>query len=181
MRISKIVILLFASSVITLTGFAQKNHLSSQRGVSNFGLGIGLPYGGMGIRFGTNLANGLNLFSGVGYQVADVGYNVGLMKDFKSKNLAQFYLSGMYGTNAAIKIKGLPESSKTYGGASFGIGIKLNSRRKEGNFWDLGLITPVRTSAFKHDLDQLKIDPRISDLTDPFPVLFVAAYNFNLK
>jgi hypothetical protein len=181
MRISKIVVLLFASSVITLTGFAQKNHLSSQKGESNFGLGVGLPYGGMGIHFGTNITNGLNLFGGLGYQVADIGYNFGLRKDFESKNLVQFYLSGMFGTNAAIKIEGLSEANKTYRGASFGAGVKLNSRRKEGNFWDLGLITPVRTSTFKNDLNQLKIDPRISDLTDPFPVLFVAAYNFNLK
>ena len=180
MKTFKIGILFFASFVLSVTGFAQKNHLSSQKGESNFGLGVGLPYGGIGIHLGTNIANGLNLFGGVGYQVADIGYNVGLMKDFKSKNLVQFYLSGMYGTNAAIKISGLPESSKTYGGASFGAGIKLNSRRKEGNFWDLGLILPLRNSAFKDDLNQLKIDPRITDLTDPFPVLIVVAYNFNL-
>jgi|TARA_R110002096_G_scaffold133252_4_gene284121 hypothetical protein len=180
MKINKSTVLFFACLMLSLSAFSQKDHLSSQAGEANFGIGFGLPYGGVGLHIGTNVAKGLNLFGGVGYQIADIGYNLGITKGFESKSMAQFYLSGMIGTNAAIKIDGLPQSSKTYFGPSLGAGIKLNSHRKEGNFWDMGIIVPVRSSAYQNDLDGLKQDPRITGLTEPWPVLLVFAYNFNL-
>ncbi|EPR68247.1 hypothetical protein ADICYQ_2717 [Cyclobacterium qasimii M12-11B] len=166
--------------MLSFSAFSQKDHLSSQAGRANVGIGVGLPYGGIGLRMGTNVAKGVNLFGGVGYQIADIGYNLGIIKDFESKGMAQFYLSGMVGTNAAIKIDGLPQSSKTYFGPSLGTGIKLNSNRKEGNFWDMGIIIPIRSSVYKSDLNGLKQDARITGLTEPWPVLLVFAYNFNL-
>ena len=159
---------------------AQDGHLSSQKGQSSLGLGIGLPYGGIGIRFGTNISDHLNLFGGLGYQFAGAGYNVGLLKDFKSNSAAQFYILGMYGTNAAIKVDGLSDYDKVYTGASFGVGMKVNSRKKEGNFWDIGLLIPVRSSDFKDDEDAVKNDPRISEFTEAWPILLSIGYNFNL-
>ncbi|MDO6439068.1 hypothetical protein Q4534_16730 [Cyclobacterium sp. 1_MG-2023] len=179
MKIVRIVGLFFACFLITLSGFAQKEHLTSQKGNSFIGFGGGLPYGGLGLQISNNIGKGFNLFGGLGYQIADVGYNVGFMKDFDSKSATQFYFSAMVGTNAAIKIDGLPESSKTYFGPSLGTGIKINSR-SVGGFLNLGLILPVRLMNYKNDLDQLKQDPRITDLTEPWPVLFVLAYNFIL-
>lgn len=176
-------LLLFAVAIVLSFNIAlsQDLHLSSQKKESSFGIGGGLPYGGFGVRFGTNVANSLNLFGGLGYQLAGVGYNIGLLKDFKSSSMAQFYLTGMYGTNAAIKVKGLEdEYNDVYAGPSFGLGVKINSIQKEGNYWDLGILIPVRSGAFQDDYDKLKNDNRITDLTDPWPVLFVIGYNFNL-
>lgn len=158
----------------------QETHLSSQKGETTFGLGLGLPYGGIGLRLGTNIIDHLNLFGGLGYQISGVGYNIGLRKDFKSSNMAQFYLTAMYGTNAAIKVKGLPSYDKVYSGASFGLGVKINSRSKEGNYWDLGLLLPLRSSRYLDDEKAVRTDPRITGFTAPWPVLIVVGYNFNL-
>lgn len=162
-------------------GYAQKEHLSSMKGETTIGVGIGLPYGAFGLRFGNNLTNGLNLFWGLGYQISGIGYNVGLLKDFRSSSMTQFYLLGMYGTNAVIKIEGFSEHDNVYRGATFGLGIKINSRNKEGNYWDIGLLVPIRSSKFKDAHTAMKNDPRISEITDPWPVLFAVGYNSHLK
>lgn len=175
--------------LMTLTGLAQdgpasnenkKFHLSSQRGETTLGLGIGLPYGGIGVRFGTNITSGLNLFGSLGYQLSGVGYNVGLLKDFPSASMVQFYLAGMYGTNAAIKVLNLSEFDKVYTGPSLGLGIKVNSRKTEGNYWDVGLLLPIRSRDYKDDETAVRNDPRISGFQAPWPVLVVVGYNFNL-
>ena len=62
-------------------------NLSSKAGVVTGGLGFGLPYGGIGARLGVNFKDYLNLFAGVGTQLAGLGYNFGFRFDFKSKNL----------------------------------------------------------------------------------------------
>ena len=161
-------------------GFTQDQHLSSAKGETTLGLGLGLPYGALGARLGVNIMDELNLFGGVGYQISGVGYNVGILKDFPSSRQTQFYLTGMYGTNAAIKVDGASEYDKVYTGATFGAGIKVNSRKTEGNYWDFGLLAPLRSSEFKDDEDTVKNDPRISDFTGASPVLIVVGYNFNL-
>ena len=156
----------------------KKNHLSSQKGETTIGVGLGLPYGAIGLRLGTNITDGLNLFGGVGYQISGVGYNIGLLKDFPSSGMTQFYLTGMYGTNAAIKVNGLPEYDKVYTGPSFGIGIKINSM--DGNYLDLGLLLPIRSSEYYDDETAVKNDPRISEFQAAWTVLIVIGYNFNL-
>ena len=181
-RITALIVLLF----VIHFGYAQdkeealRQHLSSQKGETTLGIGTGLSYGGLGVRFGSNIADELNLFFGVGYQIAGLGYNIGLVKDFKSSSMVQFYLTGMYGTNAAIKVTGAPEYNKMYTGATFGLGIKINSRMREGNYWNVGLLAPIRSSKFKDDEAAVQNDPRIIDFTSPWPVLIVVGYNFNL-
>lgn len=176
----KLIILLTCLLFIHL-GYAQDTHLGSQQGQPTFGLGVGLPYGGLGARFGLNLFDHLNLFGSLGYQLAGVGYNIGLLKDINSASMVQFYFVAMYGTNAAIKVKGLSEYNKVYSGATFGIGAKINSRRYEGNYWDLGLLVPLRSSKYKDDELVIESDPRIKSYTRPWMVLIAIGYNFNLK
>ncbi len=157
-----------------------QNHLSSEPGIGSFGIGMGLPYGGIGGRLGVNMAKGLNFFAGFGYQFTGLGYNFGLRQDFPSKKMAQFYLTGMYGTNAGIKIEGTTEFDKLYSGLTFGLGVKANSFSREGNYWDIGLLVPVRSSDFSDDWDALSDSPIISDLQEPWPILLVVGYNFSL-
>lgn len=158
-----------------------QTHLSSEQGVPSLGVGIGLPYGGIGGRFGYNLIDRLNVFGGVGYQLAGVGFNVGIRKEFPSTRMAQFYLTGMYGTNAATKVVGLSDYDDLYAGPTVGLGFKLNSRMTEGNYWDLGLLLPFRSSKF-YDTEQAMLnDPRVSGVTSAWPVLIVVGYNFSMK
>lgn len=179
--LKKITCLLFSILLMhSVSAQDADGHLSSLKGENTLGIGLGLPYGGIGFRVGSNIADELNLFGGFGYQVAGLGYNFGIMKDFASSRQAQFYLTGMFGTNAAIKVEGLSEYNKTYLGLSFGLGVKVNSRKKEGNYWDLGLLLPLTSSQFKADERTVENDPRVSDFRSASPVLIVIGYNFNL-
>ncbi len=180
MKKLKPITLIFAFTLCSLGTLAQENHLSSKKGETSIGLGLGLPYGALGGRFGINIIDNLNLFAGVGYQIAGVGYNFGLLKDFKSNSSTQFYLVGMYGTNAAIKVDGLSEYDELYLGPTLGLGIKINSRKTEGNYWDIGLLVPFQSNSFEDDKNIVENDPRVSEFTDAWPVLIVLGYNFNL-
>lgn len=188
MDIPKKLIFLSLFVLITVAGLAQNStdspesngHLSSRKGEATLGIGIGLPYGAIGLRAGVNVVNGLNVFGGVGYQISGVGYNIGVLKDFPSASMTQFYLTGMYGTNAAIKVVNLSEYDKLYTGPTFGLGIKINSRKTEGNYWDLGLLVPIRSADYKDAETAVKSDPRISKFQGASPVLIVVGYNFNL-
>lgn len=159
---------------------AQKDHKSSQKGEGAAGIGLGLPYGGIGVRMGVNAAEGTNLFVGVGYQLAGIGYNFGIRQDFESSKMTQFYLAGMYGSNAAIKVIGTTGVTKLYFGPSFGFGVKVNSSSKEGNHWDIGLLAPVRSSKFKEAERTVKSNSFITDYRSPSPILIVIGYNFGL-
>ncbi|MDW7690874.1 hypothetical protein R9C00_21050 [Flammeovirgaceae bacterium SG7u.111] len=177
-------ILLLACIHFCHAGYSQESQgsaypYSSEGGVTSLGFGIGLPYGAFGIRLGTNITNGLNVFGGAGYQMAGLGYNVGLRKEFKSRTHTQFFLSGMYGTNGVITVEGLDEYDKLYRGATVGLGIKLNSKSSDQTYWDLGLLLPFRPSQFYDDYDKVKNDPRIEGVTNPWPILITAGYNFN--
>ena len=163
-------------------GIAQVSeiHLSSKAGQMSMGLGLGLPYGAIGGRLGINLIDHLNLFVGIGHHIAGVGYNVGLRKEFSSSKAAQFYLTGMYGTNAAIKVKGLDTYDDVFVGGSFGLGLKLNSKRTKGRYWDFGLLYPIWERDFYAAQRAVKKDVRISGFTEASPVLIVVGYNFPL-
>ncbi|MEW7278347.1 hypothetical protein ABW636_07105 [Aquimarina sp. 2201CG1-2-11] len=180
MKTLKVIFLVISLLAVSNYNHAQEIHKSSEKGKSTLGVGVGFPYGAIGARFGVNVIDHLTIFGGVGYQLSGVGYNFGLLKDFKSKTATQFYLTGMYGTNAAIKIDGLSEYDKVYTGATFGLGIKINSKRKEGNFWDVGLLLPIRSSSYKNDERQVENDPRISEFTKAWPIGITIGYNFGL-
>lgn len=177
----KTILLILTVSLLQF-GFAQegKLHLSSSAGQMSMGIGLGLPYGAIGGRLGINLIDHLNLFVGLGSHISGVGYNVGLRKEFPAKVASQFYLTGMYGTNAAVKVKGLAKYDEVFTGGSFGLGLKLNSKRVEGRYWDFGLLYPIWETDFYSVQRAVKNDPRITGYTEASPVLIVVGYNFAL-
>lgn len=174
---------IFVLVIVTLLGvekaFSQKDHLSSQKSSTSLGIGLGLPYGGIGLNIGTYFTDNFSVFGGIGYQFAGVGYNFGVLKDFPSQSQTQFYLTGMYGTNAGIVVDGASEFDKLYTGATIGLGVKLNSRKTEGNFWNIGLLVPIRSSEFKRDEDAIRNNPNI-ELGNTLPIAIVVGYHINL-
>ncbi len=154
---------------------------SSDKNSATFGVGLGLPYGGIGARLGYNVADNFNLFGGVGYNFDGAGYNFGLLYSFPTEKRSEFYLDAMYGTNAVILVEGVgtEDLSESYTGLSFGAGFKINSLSKEGSYWDIGLIVPLRSSDYQDDVDVIKNNPAI-DFTEAWPILIVVGYNFSL-
>jgi len=116
----------------------------------------------------------------VGYHLAGPGYNFGMLYSFPSNGEIEFYLTGMYGTNGATVVEGLTDYDEVFMGGTFGVGVKLNSRRKEGNFWDFGLLVPIHGTDFDDQISAIKNDSRVGGVTEPIPVAIVVGYNFNL-
>ncbi|MFK7952571.1 MAG: hypothetical protein AB8B73_06965 [Ekhidna sp.] len=160
---------------------AQKVHKSSESGQTSVGIGLGLSYGALGLKISNNVFTNTSLFAGFGYHVVSLGYNFGVQYSIPTEGQVEVYLNGMYGTNAIVKIIGLPEYDNIYRGPSFGFGIKLNSNQKEGNYWDLGLIIPVTSSEFKQSVEDIENDSRVAEFTKASPVLINIGYNFSFN
>ncbi|HNR19069.1 MAG TPA: hypothetical protein PKN75_06485 [Bacteroidia bacterium] len=146
---------------------------------ANLGLGLGLDYGGFGVKLNLNPTKNLGFFIGGGYAIVKPGFNAGVtLRILPDKQFCPF-VSGMYGYNAAVKIKGAAKYNKLYYGPSFSIGGELWGKSRTG-FWNFELILPVRSQEFNDDWDALKNDPGIKIEQDILPVAFTIGYQFKL-
>lgn len=162
------------------TASIKAQHLSSSRGAASFGVGTGLPYGGIGGRLSFNPGDNVTMFGGLGYNLGSVGANAGLQLIVPSQKQTEFYLTGMYGYNAVIVSKMAGSTSQSYYGPSFGMGLKINSLLSEGNYWDVGILAPVRSKRYKDDIEAMERSPYITLESKPWPILFYVGYNFNI-
>src|SRR5688500_2681995 len=72
----------------------------------NFGLGIGLSYGGIGARLEFLPVQNFALFAGAGFNFHKVGFNAGGIVRFLPEKRACPILMGMYGYNGVIVVVG---------------------------------------------------------------------------
>jgi len=132
----------------------------------SLGLGLGLDYGGIGIKVSLFPAKPIGAFLGIGNNSVETAFNLGIDWKFKYMKRTSGFIACMYGYNAVTDIN---EGSTFYGlsaqvGARIGIG-------KEKNYISLGLILPVtRDSEFK-ELKNI----------DYAPLLFSFGLNFGLE
>ena len=131
------------------------------------GIGLGIDYGGIGLRLSVFPIKYLGVFGSIGYNFNGAGYNGGVIAKFRPEKKIRPYFSAMYGYNAVILVQGLPSANKTYFGASLGLGMNL--KMKSGNFWSFGLVVPFKSREYQNDYDLLDSNPNI-DMTEPLPV-----------
>ncbi len=148
-----------------------------KKGFYSLGFGAGLPYGGLGFRFGYNPINRLNTFGSLGYNFVGAGANVGIQYDFGVVKQTSFYLSGLAGYNALTLIDGAPEYNKTFYGPSFGTGIKHDSGKESGNFLQIGILLPLRSEKFYEMVDRIENDPEIDKISQIWPILITIGIN----
>jgi len=142
----------------------------------NIGIGIGMDYGGIGMRGTFVPVKRLGLFVSAGYNLNSVGVNTGAQLLFP-KNRHAFYLTAMYGYNAVIIALEPVEQKATYYGITAGAGFLFKVGSK-GNFWNFELLVPFRNSNFYDDFDTLE---RVGiDLTEPLPLAFSVGYHFSV-
>jgi len=146
----------------------------------DFGIGIGLDYGGIGARFTVPLEKHLGVFLGGGYAISGVGYNVGARIKFSPEKSFTMTSSIMYGYNAVIKIINASQYDKVYTGLSIGLGFESKSARNPRNAFQAGLILPFRSTEFDNDFASIKRNNNIT-ISDPWPVLVTFGYHFSLK
>ncbi len=162
---------LFTICVLSLTfiSYAQ----DSSKG--NAGFGFGISYGGIGTKFTYLPSEKFGLFAGLGYNLNNLGYNLGAQLKFPSEKRANFYLTGMYGYNAVLIVTGSVDVKKTYYGPTFGVGIDLKSRTNTRNFWAFEFLVPIRDSQLTNDINALKSVG--ATVSDPLPIAFSVGYH----
>ena len=156
---------------ITLAG----SYTMAQESSAHLGLGLGIDYGGFGMRYTFLPTPTIGLFGSLGYNLAGAGYNVGAQFKFPSTKRAQGYLIGMYGYNGVIVVS---NSRSIFYGPSAGVGLELRGKNKEDNFWNFELLVPFRDAAFQKQIDAWK-SLGVS-VSEPLPIAFSIGYHFNL-
>jgi hypothetical protein len=137
---------------------------------SYFGFGGGIDYGGFGVRAGLPIRQHLHLFAGIGYALAGLGYNAGLLFIAKPKADVSLTINAMYGYNAAQTGGNAAHPDELFYGPSVGVGVRYLVGKGRTNFWHVSIIYPFRT------LDNAHVDPG-----QFFPVLPSFGFNFGLK
>jgi len=162
----------------SVTAYAQDPAPEVSKG--DFGLGIGIDYGGFGGRVTARPAPAFALFGAGGYNLNGFGYNVGgAFRISPSKKMVPT-LGLMYGYNGVIVIEGAGQYNKTYYGPSISFGLELRAKNP-ANHWNLELILPFRPQEYKDDLNALKNNPGIQFKNEPWPIAISVGYHWGFK
>ncbi len=165
-------------SIKTVNAQADAENSSHQK--AYFGFGLGIDYGGFGMRAQFLPAKNIGVFGGFGYNLVDIGYNAGLIiKPLPGKKI-QPVLLAMYGYNAALKVNyGFGASfAKSYYGFSAGAGCEIVN--KKNHVWSLELLVPFRNSEFDEKYNSLK-NSGVEFNPGILPITFTVGYNFAVK
>ncbi len=152
--------------------------LESEYSYFRFGAGLGIDYGGFGVRLTVLPSKYVGLFLAGGYAIAGFGLNGGVMVKTAPDRRVSPYFNVMYGYNAAIAVIGASKSNKLYNGVSLGGGVQLKSRRTPTNYWLFGLVVAFRSSEFDRDFTLLQNSGTVTGLTKPLPVNISVGYHF---
>jgi hypothetical protein len=141
----------------------------------DFGIGLGLDYGGLlGVQIAVVPIKHLSIFAAGGYYFYQFGWNVGMKLLFiskTSKHVVRPFLKGMYGCNSII-MTDKDEYNKVYKGFTVGLGLELRFGHKKKNGFDFDLNVPLRTPDFWIDYNRMKDDPSMEVTSGPIPVAF---------
>jgi hypothetical protein len=173
----KILAAIFTVLTVCSVTLAQDTTEETSTSSGNFGIGLGLDYGGIGAKASFLTSPKFALFAGLGYNFDGLGFNGGGILRLSPDKRVCPTLTAMYGYNAVIKITGDLEFSESYYGPSFGFGLEFHGRNNPSNFFNLELLVPVRNRDFKDDLDAFQNNPFI-DINDPFPINISLGYHF---
>jgi hypothetical protein len=147
---------------------------------NSLGVGLGMDYGGIGMRYTFSANRTIGVFGAVGSNLVDLGFNAGLIARLNPGKKTCVYGIGMYGYNGVIKVKGASEYNKTYYGPTFGLGIEFHARNKTQNFFNFELLVPLRPSSFRDDIDYLKNNNIVEFKNEPLPIGFSLGYHFGM-
>jgi len=170
-----------AQQVFQYKNLEVKNKTTQERNKFDLGLGLGIEYSGfLGAQLEYAPISHLGIFASGGYFLAGLGWDVGvkayLMPKIKSKSF-RVYATGMYGTNTAIFVLDANEYNKIYLGPTVGAGLEMRFGVKKVNGLNVGLMFPIRAPEYETDIDALKNNPYIENISEPLPVGISVGYH----
>jgi hypothetical protein len=152
------------------------NNRETQFQRAYLGLGIGMDYGGIGIKAEVLPSKYVSLFGGLGIALIDPAYNVGASLRIFPELRAQPILIAMYGYNAVLYLKNNSGLSKIYYGATAGVGNEFHFGRKD-NKATFAILFPFRSAAFRNRYNELERQGYQFN-PDILPVAFSLGCNF---
>lgn len=159
--------------MITITGSAQQEQ-------SLFiGPGFGFDHGGIGVKAEFQPEKHIGIFGGLGYNLAKVGANAGLIYNMLPAKRVTPVLTAMYGYNAVIEVTYL--DGKDYGiynGLTLGAGADVKLGRSRKSKLNANLLVPLRNSTFFGDYNFLRRNGEISQAM--LPIAFSFGWNYNI-
>lgn len=160
--------------IILFSGSAQDE---SDESSGDFGIGIGMDYGGFGGRFAVRPTQSMALFAGIGYNLNGLGFNGGVQWRISPQKKTVPTLGFMYGYNGVIVVEGASQYNKTYYGPSVSAGLEFHSRKKRANYFNLEVILPFRPQEFTNDMNAMKSSGIIFK-NEPWPIAISLGYHW---
>lgn len=137
--------------VVSFAAFAQKQQSLY------LGAGFGFDHGGLGVKAEYQPVKHLGFFGGLGYNLADVGANGGVIFNLLPDKRVTPVLTAMYGYNAVIKVEYLNGNDyAVYNGLTIGGGVDIKlGRRLNRHKLNASLLIPLRNGDFFRDYNYL--------------------------
>jgi hypothetical protein len=141
----------------------------------DFGVGLGLDYGGIGARFGYAPVPKVAFLGGLGYNLNGLGVNAGVIWRMFPLMKATSTLGVLYGYNGVIVVEGASQYNKTYYGPSITVGLEYHSR--VNTYFNLELLLPFRPQQFTDDWNALTKNGAVQVKNNPLPLAFSIGYH----
>jgi hypothetical protein len=142
----------------------------------NLGLGLGVDYGMIGAKLSFVPVKQVAVFGSIGYGLIGPAYNFGATFRMLPEKKVCPYASLMYGVNTVVVWTDDSDNRK-YHGVSISGGIELH-RKNKPNFWNFGLLIPIRPAAYRAYIDDMKRQG--DEFVEPSPVGITVGYHFAL-
>lgn len=147
----------------------------------HLGFGLGLDYGGLpGGSLMYSPVRQLGFFSGIGNGFVGVSYCAGikLKGSFGNNQGVVPFVSGMYGTNAVVRIVDPRPLSRIFSGVTIGGGLEIHLRPTSGNHFSCTVLFPIRKPAVGEYLDFLETRYGMIYTSKLRPVLLSIGYQY---
>lgn len=151
---------------------------------TSIGLGIGQDYGGFGGNFLYYPQKNIGLFCGIGYNLAGVGYNLGIKSRIAIGSSSSHVLLSalaMYGYNAVIKVADMGELNKVFYGATVGVGMDYKPFEYSDDYISISLFVPFRSYEVQGYINYLEQVYGVVFEQGLFPVTFSFGYRIVLN
>lgn len=184
MRTIRILTIVFFTVLATGLKAQDSTAYSVKPDVFSLGAGFGFEYGGLGGNLLVYPTKNVGLFAGVGWALADMGYNVGAKVRFfpkKPNSPLTFSAIAMYGYNASVVVYNDKSYNKLFYGPTVGVGLDFKLKPTSKGYWSISLLIPIRSSEVNDYMDDLEDNHGVEFNTRLWPVGTTVGYRFIIK
>lgn len=165
----------------------EKNPPKPSTDIVDFGIGIGLDYGGMGCQILGYPQKNIGILLGFGYNGLALGYNVGLKSRLlfrKSNPTISPFVLGMYGYNAGVDVKGptyYTNIQKQFNGYTIGLGLDIRIKPMKFGYFSIAILRPFPSQEYEDYVSGLKNNSRVKLDKEPSIYKVSIGYKFVLN